>query len=100
MCACVVFECVCDDVQRCVWWNLHHTNSERLKLWLVSDMKRAATHKRAPVHLGPQRLHRAISRRDVPSWHLTLNTSLVLTSTCMVLRQTVHGPTLHQTSSD
>lgn len=37
VCGCVY---VCDDVQRCVyvclcvWWNLHHTNSERLKYGL------------------------------------------------------------------
>lgn len=50
----VVCGCMCDDVQRCVWWNLHHTNSERLKYGLCQTLRRAATHKRALVHLGPQ----------------------------------------------
>lgn len=59
-------------------------------------MKRAATHKRAPVHLGPQRLNRA-SRHDVPSWHPIGITLLIITSTRMDLRQTIHGPTLQQT---
>lgn len=31
---CVLCLNVCVDVQRCVWWNLHHTNSERLKYGL------------------------------------------------------------------
>lgn len=40
-CVCLMYVCD-DDVQRCVcararacvWWNLHHTNSERLKYGL------------------------------------------------------------------
>lgn len=37
-----------------MWWSLHHTNSERLKYGLCHTLERAATHKRAAVHLGPE----------------------------------------------
>lgn len=59
MCMLCGYVCVC----ACVWWCAKvcvvepapHQQWEA-QIWLVSDMKRAATHKRAPVHLGPQRL--------------------------------------------
>jgi len=71
MCVCVrdnMQWCVCVCV--CVVEPAPHQQWEA-QVWLVSDMKRAATHKRAPVHLGPQRLKTAIvgmmSRHDTRS---------------------------------
>lgn len=65
VCGCVY---VCDDVQRCVYVCVclsvcvvepaPHQQWEA-QIWLVSHMKRAATHKRAPVHLGPRRLNQS-----------------------------------------
>lgn len=82
VCVCVM---MCKGVCVCVVEPAPHQQWEA-QIWLVSDMKRAATHKRAPVHLGPpQRLNRA-SRHDVPSWHPIWITLLVTTSTRMVLR--------------
>lgn len=103
-CVCCVSKCVCMCVwvwwcaKRCVWWNLHHTNSERLKYglcqtWSVLPPIRELLYIRATE---VKQLVGMMSRPRTPS-KITL---LVITPTRMVLKQTIHGPTLQQTRSD
>lgn len=65
------YECVCV----CVVEPAPHQQWEA-QTWLVPDMKCAATHKRAPVSFGPQRINRAmvgmLSCPGTPFWNTRL----------------------------